>query len=251
MCSKSVLLLAGRVERPFFFTEPILTHYVAFCNINSLEIFGQIKYTFIEIVEEDGQLAKYAYARTLNSGQSLGKQIQAFAQFGVEKSAIYADEKLNTRAAYGELLQVLKKGDLIVIKSLAALSDSYEGMSTEWTRLTSLGADVCVADMPALDTRLGGERGVIVSAVAQMLGFCAEKERAHSALQAKGIQSAKERGVRFGRPKTQYSEEFITAARRFKSGEITMKQALTLTGMKQSSFYYHIHKLESLNCFDK
>ena len=196
-------------------------------------------------------MAKYAYARAVNGGQSLGKQIQAFAQFGVEKSAIYADEKLNTRAAYGELLQVLKKGDLIVIKSLAALSDSYEGMSTEWTRLTSLGADVCVADMPALDTRLGGERGVIVSAVAQMLGFCAEKERAHSALQAKGIQSAKERGVRFGRPKTQYSEEFITAVRRFKSGEITMKQALTLTGMKQSSFYYHIHKLESLNCFDK
>lgn len=246
MCSKSVLLLAGRVERPFFFTEPILTHYVAFCNINSLEIFGQIKYTFIETAEGNGQLAKYAYARTLNGGQSLGKQIQAFAQFGVEKSAIYADEKLNTRAAYGELLQVLKKGDLIVIKSLAALSDSYEGMSTEWTRLTSLGADVCVADMPALDTRLGGERGVIVSAVAQMLGFCAEKERAHSALQAKGIQSAKERGVRFGRPKTQYSEEFITAARRFKSGEITMKQALVLTGMKQSSFYYHIHRVEEL-----
>lgn len=168
-------------------------------------------------------MAKYAYARTLNGGQSLGKQIQAFAQFGVEKSAIYADEKLNTRAAYGELLQILKKGDLIVIKSLAALSDSYEGMSTEWTRLTSLGADVC---------------------------FCAEKERAHSALQAKGIQSAKERGVRFGRPKTQYSEEFVAAVRRFKSGEITLKEALSLTGMKQSSFYYHIHKLEDLNYFN-
>ena len=196
-------------------------------------------------------MAKYAYARALNGGQSLGKPIQAFAQFGVEKSAIYADEKLNTRAAYGELLQVLKKGDLIVIKSLAALSDSYEGMSTEWTRLTSLGADVCVADMPALDTRLCGERGVIVSAVAQMLGFCAEKERAHSALQAKGIQSAKERGVRFGRPTKQYSEEFIDIARRFKAGEITMKQALALTGMKQSSFYYHIHRLESIGMTEK
>lgn len=193
-------------------------------------------------------MAKYAYARTLNGGQSLGKQIQAFAQFGVEKSAIYADEKLNTRTAYGELLQVLKKGDLVVIKSLSALSDSYEGMATEWTRLTSLGTDVCVADMPALDTRIGENRDAIAAAVGQLLNFCAEKERAHSALQAKGIQSAKERGVRFGRPKTQYSEEFITAARRFKSGEITMKQALALTGMKQSSFYYHIHKLESLNC---
>ena len=196
-------------------------------------------------------MAKYAYARTLNGGQSLGKQIQAFAQFGVEKSAIYADEKLNTRTAYGELLQVLKKGDLVVIKSLSALSDSYEGMATEWTRLTSLGTDVCVADMPALDTRIGENRDAIAAAVGQLLNFCAEKERAHSALQAKGIQSAKERGVRFGRPTKQYSEEFIDIARRFKAGEITMKQALALTGMKQSSFYYHIHRLESIGMTEK
>ena len=196
-------------------------------------------------------MAKYAYARALNGGQSLNRQIQAFAQFGVEKSAIYADEKLNTRTAYGELLRVLEKGDLIVIKSLFALSDSYDGMATEWTRLTSLGADICVADMPALDTRIGGDRESIAAAVGQLLNFCAEKERAHSALQAKGIQSAKERGVRFGRPTKQYSEEFIDIARRFKAGEITMKQALALTGMKQSSFYYHIHRLESIGMTEK
>ena len=192
-------------------------------------------------------MAKYAYARTLNGGQSLGKQIQAFAQFGVEKSAIYADEKLNTRTAYGELLQVLKKGDLVVIKSLSALSDSYEGMATEWTRLTSLGTDVCVADMPALDTRIGENRDAIAAAVGQLLNFCAEKERAHSALQAKGIQSAKERGVKFGRPTKQYSDEFIGAVKRFKAGEITLKQALAITGMKQSSFYYHIKRVERIN----
>ena len=192
-------------------------------------------------------MAKYAYARTLNGGQSLGKQIQAFAQFGVENSAIYADEKLNTRTAYGELLQVLKKGDLVVIKSLSALSDSYEGMATEWTRLTSLGTDVCVADMPALDTRIGENRDAIAAAVGQLLNFCAEKERSHSALQAKGIQSAKERGVKFGRPTKQYSDEFIGAVKRFKAGEITLKQALAITGMKQSSFYYHIKRVERIN----
>lgn len=192
-------------------------------------------------------MAKYAYARTLNGGQSLGKQIQAFAQFGVEKSAIYADEKLNTRTAYGELLQVLKKGDLVVIKSLSALSDSYEGMATEWTWLTSLGTDVCVADMPALDTCIGENRDAIAAAVGQLLNFCAEKERSHSALQAKGIQSAKERGVKFGRPTKQYSDEFIGAVKRFKAGEITLKQALAITGMKQSSFYYHIKRVERIN----
>ena len=171
------------------------------------------------------------------------------SQFGVEKAEIYADEKLNTRTAYGDLLQTLKEGDLLVIKSLTALADGYDGMAIEWTRITSLGVDICVADMPAVDTRRGENRGTVIAAVAQMLSFCAEKERAHSTLQAKGIEAAKQRGVKFGRPAKQYSEEFIDAVKRFKAGEITLKQALAFTGMKQSSFYYHVHKLEMQNRF--
>ena len=66
-------------------------------------------------------------------------------------------------------------------------------------------------------------------------------------MQAKGIQSAKERGVKFGRPTKQYSDEFIGAVKRFKAGEITLKQALAITGMKQSSFYYHIKRVERIN----
>ena len=194
-------------------------------------------------------MVKYAYARATNGGQSVLRQIQSFSQFGVEKAEIYADEKLNTRTAYGDLLQTLKEGDLLVIKSLTALADGYDGMATEWTRITSLGVDICVADMPAVDTRRGENRGTVIAAVAQMLSFCAEKERAHSTLQAKGIEAAKQRGVKFGRPAKQYSEEFIDAVKRFKAGEITLKQALALTGMKQSSFYYHVHRLERMNIF--
>ena len=195
-------------------------------------------------------MAKYAYARALQKGQSLNKQIQSFSQFGVPKENIFADEGVPSRAAYGELLQTLKRGDLLVIKTLSALGEGYGAIATEWTRITSLGVDICVADMPAVDTRRGENRGTVIAAVAQMLGFCAEKERAHSTLQAKGIEAAKQRGVKFGRPPKKYSEEFISAARRFKSGEITMKEALVLTGMKQSSFYYHIQKLNRLNYFN-
>ena len=192
-------------------------------------------------------VAKYAYARALQKGQSFTKQIKSFVQFGVLRANILTDEQVSSRKAYGELLQVLKKGDLLVIKSLSALGDGYDVMATEWTRIAgAVGADIYVLDMPALDTRLGSDREVISSAVIQVLNFCAEKIRKQSALQAKGIQSAKQRGVRFGRPSTQYSDEFIATAKRFKAGEITMKQALTLTGMKQSSFYYHIHRLEKI-----
>lgn len=190
-------------------------------------------------------MAKYAYARTLQKGQSLNKQLQAFAQFGVPKSNIYVDEKAGTSTSYGELLQVLKRGDLLIIKTLTALGDSYGAISTEWTRLTgSMGADIYVVDMPALDTRVGSDRAIVSSAVVQLLNFCDEKARNQSALQAKGIQSAKQRGVKFGRPTKQYSNEFINIVYKFCKKEITLKQALIETHMKQSSFYYHVKKLK-------
>lgn len=190
-------------------------------------------------------MAKYAYARTLQKGQSLNKQLQAFAQFGVPKSNIYVDEKAGISTSYGELLQVLKRGDLLIIKTLTALGDSYGAISTEWTRLTgSMGADIYVVDMPALDTRVGSDRAIVSSAVVQLLNFCDEKARNQSALQAKGIQSAKQRGVKFGRPTKQYSNEFINIVCKFCKKEITLKQALIETHMKQSSFYYHVKKLK-------
>lgn len=190
-------------------------------------------------------MAKYAYARTLQKGQSLNKQLQAFAQFGVPKSNIYVDEKAGTSTSYGELLQVLKRGDLLIIKTLTALGDNYGAISTEWTRLTgSMGADIYVVDMPALDTRVGSDRAIVSSAVVQLLNFCDEKARNQSALQAKGIQSAKQRGVKFGRPTKQYSNEFINIVCKFCKKEITLNQALTETHMKQSSFYYHVKKLK-------
>lgn len=193
-------------------------------------------------------LTKYAYARAVRHGQSISKQIQSFSQFGVPKANILADEHGDGRKSYGELLQALKKGDLLVIKTLTALGDGYDDIATEWTRITgSVGADIYVVDMPALDTRIGEDNSVVSAAVVQLLNYCADKARKQSALQAKGIQEAKERGVKFGRPQKKYSEEFISAAARFKSGEITLEEALALTGMKRSSFYYHLKRAKELN----
>ena len=189
-------------------------------------------------------MAKYAYARTGRREASLAKQLQSFALFGVPKENTFVDEDVGICTAYGRLLDVMKRGDLLVIKSLSALGDDYGSISAEWSRLAvSKGADICVIDMPALDTRKGESREAVTAAVMQVLGFCTERERRNRALQAKGIEAAKERGVKFGRPATQYSEEFLTAIQQFKAGEITLKQALALTGMKQSAFYYHLHKI--------
>ena len=190
-------------------------------------------------------MAKYAYVRAMQKGQGLSGQIQAVTQFGVPKTNIITDEQPGVRSRYGELLQILKKGDLLVIKSLAALSDGYENIACEWQRIAEvIGADICVIDLPAIDTRICDDRKVIISAVTQMLNYCAEKERAHSALQAKGIRYARQRGVKFGRPPKKYSEEFIATVAKYAEGRISLEEALAATNMKQSSFYYHKHKLE-------
>ena len=190
-------------------------------------------------------MAKYAYARALQKGQSLNKQIQSFSQFGVSRGNIFTDEQPNAYGAYGELLQILKRGDLLVIKSLSALGDGYGGIATEWSRITgSIGADIYVIDMPALDTRSASDREVISAVVVQLMNFCNERARKQSTLQAKGIQAAKQRGVKFGRPTKQYTKEFISTVTDFCNKNITLEQALCATHMKQSSFYYHVKKLK-------
>lgn len=63
-------------------------------------------------------------------------------------------------------------------------------------------------------------------------------------MQAKGIRYARQRGVKFGRPPKKYSEEFIATVAKYAEGRISLEEALAATNMKQSSFYYHKHKLE-------
>ena len=57
-------------------------------------------------------MAKYAYARALQKGQSLNKQIQAFSQFGIQRADVFSDDQPNQRTEYGKLLDTLKRGGL-------------------------------------------------------------------------------------------------------------------------------------------
>ena len=55
--------------------------------------------------------------------------------------------------------------------------------------------------------------------------------------QAEGIAVAKSNNVRFGRPKTIISNNFSDVYKQWKSGIITAKKAMELTGLKRTNFY--------------
>lgn len=195
----------------------------------------------------------YAYARVSARDQNLDRQIEAFTAFGAEKTHIFCDKKSGRdfdRSGYKRMFARLRRGDLLVIKSIDRLGRNYEMIIEEWRAITEKkGADILVLDMPVLDTRSkdGGLVGRFISdVVLQVLSFVVENERENMrARQAEGIRCAKARGVRFGRPRRVYSAEVVAAAEDYIAKRITLREALERTDMKKGNFYYHIRNLKN------
>lgn len=185
----------------------------------------------------------YAYARVSARDQNLTRQLDAFAAFGILPSHIFCDKKSGgdfDRSGYRSLMSRLRRGDLLVIKSIDRLGRNYEMIIDEWRAITEKkGADILVLDMPLLDTR--SKEGGLVSrfisdVVLQVLSFVAENERENI--------RARERGVRFGRPRREFSSEMRAVAEDCLAGRITLGAALDATGMKKDNFYYHPRRLK-------
>lgn len=104
--------------------------------------------------------------------------------------------------------------------------------------------------MPLLDTRTKADTlaGKFFSdIVLQVLSFVAQNERENiKQRQADGIRIAKQNGVKFGRPKRQYSEEFLAVARDYSEKRISSNDAMKILGIKQDDFYYHIRCIKPL-----
>ena len=187
---------------------------------------------------------EYGYVRA-QKGQSLKRQTEIVTEYVGEENLI-ADE--TGEDGYLALKKKLQPGDLLVIKSLDRLGSSYEEILREWTQITEeICADILVLDMPQLDTRKREEGKFVGGIVRNFLEFAAGRERQRTSLQAQGIRKAKERGVRFGRPRLEYTEEFIATVADFLGKKITLAQALQKTGVKKSSFYYHVRRIEEKN----
>jgi DNA invertase Pin-like site-specific DNA recombinase len=184
--------------------------------------------------------------------QNEGRQLIALHEAGVPEKNIYLDKQSGKdfeRPQYKKLLRKLKRDDLLYIKSIDRLGRNYEEIQNQWRHITKdKGADICVIDMPLLDTRKGKDLlGTFISdLVLQLLSFVAENERENiRQRQAEGIAAAKARGVRFGRPTLKLPENFPQVCQAWREKRITLKQAAQATGMAESTFYGKAKKLEA------
>lgn len=190
-------------------------------------------------------MQQYGYIRVSTKDQNPERQLLAMQSRGISPQCIYLDKisgKDFQRAGYKKLLKKLKRGDLLVIKSIDRLGRNYSEILEQWRKITrEIGADIEVLDMPLLNTSVGHDdlTGVFISdLVLQILAYVAETERAfiHSR-QSEGIAAARSKGVQFGRHKKEVPKEFMQYYQLWTQGEITIRQAAEKLGMSSSTFY--------------
>lgn len=199
-------------------------------------------------------MTAYAYARVSTRDQNLQRQFAAFKEFGIEKNRIFSDKKSGKnfeRKEYKKLIKKLRAGDLLVIKSIDRLGRNYDCIIEEWTNITNaIGADILVLDMPLLDTRIKSETLVgkfISDIVLQVLSFVAQNERENiKARQAEGIKAAISKGIKFGRPRRQYSDKFLSVVDDYINKRVSLKTAIRTLGIRQENFYYHVRQIKKI-----
>lgn len=186
----------------------------------------------------------YGYVRVSSMNQNEDRQMIALQDVGVVDKYIFMDKQSGKdfeRPQFKKLIKKLKSGDLLYILSIDRLGRNYEEIQRQWRILTKdIGVDICVIDMPLLDTRSGKDLmgTFIADLVLQILSFVAQSERENiKKRQAQGIAAAKAKGVKFGRPESPLPENFDKIIKDWDRGKISTAYALEPCNMSESTFY--------------
>lgn len=191
----------------------------------------------------------YGYVRVSSTDQNEDRQLITLHEREVLEKNIYLDKQSGKdfdRPQYKRLVRKLKPGDLLYILSIDRLGRNYEEIQQQWQVLTKeKGIDICVIDMPLLDTRQGKDLmgTFIADLVLQILSFVAQSERENiKKRQEQGIAAAKAKGVRFGRPEITTPDNFGQLVRRWERKQLPLQDVLTQCGMSEATFYRRLRE---------
>jgi len=129
-------------------------------------------------------------------------------------------------------------------------------MKDEWKDLSDRGIKIKVLDSPLLDTSKYDDddlMGKFVSDIVfNVLSFCSENERKNiKQRQAEGIAIAKAKGVKFGRPKIKYPNDFESVYKDWKCGKIKAVDAIRILNLNKTTFYKMAKEHDAQRCNNK
>ena len=195
----------------------------------------------------------YGYVRVSSTDQNEDRQMVALREVPVPEKNIFVDKQSGKdfdRLSYKKLMKKLKAGDLLYVLSIDRLGRNYKEIQEQWRLLAQeKEIDICVLDMPLLDTRNGKDLmgTFIADLVLQILSFVAQSERENiKKRQAEGIAVAKAKGVKFGRPEKAVPEDFGKLIRIWEQKKISFSEVLKRCDISESTFYRRLRQYRLL-----
>ena len=157
------------------------------------------------------------------------------------------------RIEYYYMKKSLEAGDTLVIKDLKRLGRNREELKQEWEYYMNNGINIRVIDIPSLnieykeDEQISPMVEMIKNVVFDILSWEAEEQRRDILkTQKQGIEAAKARGQKFGRPKrlinyTKFKQEY----QKWKNGEQTASDTIKKLNWSKTFFYSVVKKYEN------
>jgi DNA invertase Pin-like site-specific DNA recombinase len=172
--------------------------------------------------------------------------MKAFRDLGADERNIVTDKESGKnfdRAGYQALkTTMLRTGDTLVITSLDRLSRSKGDIQAELKWFKEHGIRLKVIDLPTTMLELPENQSWVFEMVnnilIEVMGTIAEQERYMiRKRQREGIEAARQKGKRFGRPALPLPENWQEVYGLWTQKKITAKKAMELTGLKRTHFY--------------
>ncbi len=193
------------------------------------------------------RMQTYGYIRVSSKDQNEDRQLIAMRDRNIPIRNLYMDKQSGKdfeRPAYQALLKRIRKGDLLIVKSIDRLGRNYREIMEQWRVITrEKGADIIILDMPLLDTTNSKDLlGTFISdIVLQLLSFVSENERENiRKRQAEGIAAAKARGVRFGGIFKPMPEDFKALYEKWSTKQMPIAEFARRCGVCESTLYKRI-----------
>lgn len=190
---------------------------------------------------------KYGYARVSTIEQHEDRQVIALLQQGIHRENIYVDKQTGVnfdRPMYKKLINNLKENDVLYITSIDRFGRNYNEILKQWDYITEEKKVIIkVLEFPKLNfPNIPKELSDFCNKLTlQLLAYSAEQELINMKnYQNEGIEVAKNRNIKFGRPKKNIPKDFDVIVDDYTKGKITLEDALLKCNMSKATFYRKI-----------
>ena len=202
---------------------------------------------------------KFAYMRiSINhKTQKVDRQQQTIIEYSIKNEfkideffsdVITGGTKADNRPGYNNMRKQLRSGDTIIISDIDRLGRNADDVIIEIKDLQSKGIRVVALDVPFLNDwqKMNDDSlsKMIIDIFVTLKAHIAqqEKEKIHDRVM-QGLNVARAKGKKLGRPATGVPKEFIKEYNKFQSGEygsISVVQFAKLQGIAVSTFYKYV-----------